>query len=145
MDEIKIKIKASKATAEEIFWRDEQRKLIASGPDIMDKTAQHTLTAVSFLTALYTAALSQLDILKTACLWFQILALLPLAAFIASIVLSLCALFPKTQQLAKDSADETKQFFKDLTQKKKRFLIGAAAFLVLGLVLVVVVFVLYFL
>jgi len=106
MEEIKIKQQATQATAEETFWRDEQRKLIAAGPEIMDRTAQHTITAVSFLTALYTTALFGLDVIKNAALWFQIASLAPLIVFIAAIVLAFVALFPKTYQLAQDSPDE---------------------------------------
>jgi len=145
MDEIKITTRAEEASQEDIFWRDEQRKLIAGGPEIMDRTAQHTLTAVSFLTALYTAALSGLDIIKTAVLWFLIVSLAPLVVFIAAIVLAFFALFPKTHQLHQDSPDETKQFLQNLARKKKRILIAAAVCLVLGLALVAAVFMVYFL
>ena len=145
MEEIKLKQQATQATTEETFWRDEQRKLIAAGPEIMDRTAQHTITAVSFLTALYTAALSGLDIIKTAALWFKIVSLTPLIVFIAAIVLAFFALFPKTHQLYQDSPDATKQFLQQLTQKKKRILIWAAVCLIAGLVLVVGVFLVYFL
>lgn len=145
MNEQKIKIKAREATPDEIFWRDEQRQLIANGPQVMDNTAQHTITAVSFLTALYTAALSGLDILKCVSLAFQVFSLLPFIAFIAAIVLSFWALFPKTHHLLQDAPEETRQFIQHLTRRKKRLLITAAVFMVLGLVLVVMVFLVYFL
>lgn len=145
MKEIRFKQKAKKATPEESFWRDEQRKLIAGGPDLMDKTAQHILTAVSFLAAIYTAALSQLELIKIARLWFKVFSLIPLSAFIFAIILSFFALFPKTHAMSQDAPEEIEIFIKKLTRRKKRVLISSAIFIVFGLIVVITVFFIYFL
>lgn len=143
MDELKIKKKARIASTEEIFWRDEQRKLLASGPEIMDKTAQTTLTVVSLLAALYTAALSGLEILEQGRIWHQIISLLPLALFSGSILLAFLTIFPKSKSLEKDSPEKTKDFIIHLTKEKKKFLYWAAGFMLLGLVIVIIVFGIY--
>jgi hypothetical protein len=144
MKELKFRTKAQKATAEDIFWRDEQRKLTASGPELMDKTAQTTLTALSLLTALYIAALSGLEILKQGALWLKIVSLFPIVVFAAAIFVAFVAIFPKSRVLEQDAPDKTKEFIINLTRKKKRLLITAAALMIFGVVSVIGVFVLHF-
>ncbi len=132
-------IPSSALTDEEKFWLEQGKKYVDKSIDVIESAGKQIMATLTTVNGIYLAAITFSDLMKTSLgIWYKILFLAPFIFWLVAIFFVVRVFKTQKYHVVLISPDSIRAFYGKVVSHKQRQLDRSFAFLVAGIICVII-------